>query len=396
MATEEINAGKGQGSVREASARSVAWRRRAPHRAGWRASEALWHLAWSLQVGECITTDSGQVRDRVRGILEQQLVAVDSPKVAVAIVQRTREATNSVSEADRAAAATRAPGSTLASIGAAGRARSVPVRLAAVLVETASQGVAATDDAAAVTEAAYDVLGSGTHPVPPVAERGRSLLRAAAVRGLDPLETLEARLFLALSGLPHPAWVHALCEGIGSLATGGWVWVLGTLGAYLLHVEGADRAPKLVAPTIAAVAFIAEQPAKAFFAPRRPFGHLVGVMLLGGKPRGRSFPSGHAATSFAGAWALGSVWARRRPMFLGLATLVSLSRVYLGAHDPGEILAGTVLGLALAELLRRPLERVLAYVDLRNLPRAGRSPVRTPSRRRDGATTPRTRADLPG
>ena len=374
VATEEINAGKGQVSVREASARSVAWRRRAPHRAGWRASEALWHLTWSLQVGECMTTGSGQVRDRVRSILEQQLAAVDSPKVAAAIVQRTREATNRVSEADRAAAAKRAPGSALASIGGAGRARSVPVRVAAVLVETASQGVASTDGAAAVAEAAYDVLGSGTHRVPPAAERGRSLLRAAAMRGLAPLETLEARLFLALSGLPHPGWVHALCEGIGSLATGGWMWVIGTLGAYLLRVEGGDRALELVAPTIAITAFIAERPAKALFAPRRPFRHLVGVMLLGGKPRGRSFPSGHAATSFAGAWVLGSVWPRRRPVFLGLATLVSLSRVYLGAHDPGEILAGTVLGLALAELLRRPLERVLSHVDLPEPPQGCKKP----------------------
>lgn len=319
-----------------------------------------------------MTTRSGHVRDRVRGILEQQLVAVDSPRVAAAVMQRTRAATEGASEADRADAAKRTPRSALASIEAARRARSAPVRLATVLVETASQSVAATDDATAVAEAAYDVLGSGT--LPPAAERGRSLLRGAAVRCLGPLETLEARLFLALSGLPHPVWVHALCEGIGGLATGGWVWVIGTLGAYLLRVEGGDRALKLVAPTITVTAFVAEQPAKAFFAPRRPFRHLVGMMLLGGKPRARSFPSGHAATSFAGAWALGSVWPRRRPVFLGLATLVSLSRVYLGAHDPGEVLAGAVLGLALAELLRRPLERVLAHVDLPGSPQGWKKP----------------------
>jgi membrane-associated phospholipid phosphatase len=58
------------------------------------------------------------------------------------------------------------------------------------------------------------------------------------------------------------------------------------------------------------------------------------------------------------------VWPRRRPVFLGLAALVSLSRVYLGAHDPGEILAGTALGVALAELLRRPLDRLLSQIEL--------------------------------
>jgi undecaprenyl-diphosphatase len=89
----------------------------------------------------------------------------------------------------------------------------------------------------------------------------------------------------------------------------------------------------------------------------------MSIMLLGGKPRRRSFPSGHAASSFAGAWILGSVWPRQRPLFLGLATLVSASRIYLGAHDPGEILAGTLVGLGLAETLRRPAERLLAHAS---------------------------------
>jgi undecaprenyl-diphosphatase len=310
---------------------------------------------------------SNHVRDRVRAILEKQLAAVDSLNRAAVVVQRTRETTDGASEADRADAARHARTSALKMILAAGRGRSAPIRFADILVATASQGVAPTEDAAAVAEAAYDVLGSGTHRVQPPASRGRSLLRSAAQRGLGPLARLEARLFLGLSSLPHPALVHATCEGIGSVATGGWIWVIGTLGAYLLRVEGSDRALKLVAPTIAAVAFISERPAKAFFSPRRPFNHLVTIMLLGGKPRGRSFPGGHAATSFAAAWSLGSVWPRRGPVFLGLAALVSLSRVYLGAHDPGEILAGTALGVALAELLRRPLDRLLSEVELPHL-----------------------------
>ncbi len=315
-----------------------------------------------------------QVRDRVRRMLEQHLAAIDSPALAAAVVQRTRELTNGVSEADRATRATRGAGSAVSSIEAARRTRSAPTGLAAVLVETASQSVASTQDASAVADAAYDVLGSGTHRVPPTTEHGRVLLRAAAIRGLSPSEAVEARLFLALSGRAHPAWAHAACEVIGSLATGGWIWPLATLGAYWFGVEGSGRALTLVTPTIAAVTFIAEGPAKAFFGPRRPFRHRVEVMLLGGKPRGRSFPSGHAATSFAGAWVLSSVWPGRRRLFLGLATLVSLSRVYLGAHDPGEILAGGVLGIALAEALRRPLEHVLSQVRLPGPPSGWKMP----------------------
>jgi undecaprenyl-diphosphatase len=197
-------------------------------------------------------------------------------------------------------------------------------------------------------------------------------LRAATVASLTGTARLEAQLFLALSRLPHPVWLHGLCELVGAASTGGLIWVLGVLGAYLLRTEGSVRALKVGVPIIAATALVAEKPAKAFFAPRRPFAHLVSMMLLGRKPRGQSFPSGHAATAFAAAWTLGAVWPARRPALLGMATVVSLSRVYLGAHDPGEILAGTVLGIGLAEVLRRPTEGLLARIDIPPAPRLGR------------------------
>ena len=321
---------------------------------------------------------SEQARERIRSILEQHLSAMSSADFAARVVQGARAAANGASEADRTEAAGRAAASAVTRIAAAGRGRLTPARSAAVLVETASRALAPAEDASVVADAAYDVLGSGTHRVAPAAERGRTLLRDAAVRSLDVPEAFEARLFLALSSLPHPAWAHALCEAVGGVATGGGVWVVGTLGSYLLRVEGSDRALKLVAGIVPMVAFIAERPAKAFFVSRRPFQHVMEIMLLGGKPRRRSFPSGHAATSFAGAWVLGCVWPRQRPAFLGLATLISLSRVYLGAHDPGEVLAGTLLGVVLAELLRRPIEWLLAGIDLPELPRGWRIRVPDP------------------
>jgi membrane-associated phospholipid phosphatase len=94
------------------------------------------------------------------------------------------------------------------------------------------------------------------------------------------------------------------------------------------------------------------------------------MMLLGSKPRRRSFPSGHAGHLLR--WRLGARLrpAARTPVFLGLAALVSMSGVYLGSHGPGEILTGSLLGVALAEVLRRPTERLLACVDLPEGPRA--------------------------
>lgn len=66
-----------------------------------------------------------------------------------------------------------------------------------------------------------------------------------------------------------------------------------------------------------------------------------------------SFPSGHAATSFACAATLTRYVAPRIAVALYvLAALIAWSRVYVGAHYPLDVLAGAVLGLAIATALR--------------------------------------------
>jgi undecaprenyl-diphosphatase len=80
-------------------------------------------------------------------------------------------------------------------------------------------------------------------------------------------------------------------------------------------------------------------------------------------PATYSFPSGHAMVSFACATVLALAVPRLRWQLYALATLISFSRVYVGVHYPLDVLAGAVLGVAIAIALR-----MLAAVLRRSAP----------------------------
>lgn len=81
---------------------------------------------------------------------------------------------------------------------------------------------------------------------------------------------------------------------------------------------------------------------------RRPYETLAEADPLLRASVGDSLPSGHAATSFAGAIILGYLFRGVLPGLLALATLVSVSRIYVGVHYPSDVLAGAALGSVVA------------------------------------------------
>jgi undecaprenyl-diphosphatase len=72
------------------------------------------------------------------------------------------------------------------------------------------------------------------------------------------------------------------------------------------------------------------------------------------EPTSSSFPSGHAATSFACAATLAPFASRTGAIVLYvLAAAIAYSRVYVGVHYPLDVLAGAALGLLVATALRQ-------------------------------------------
>lgn len=83
----------------------------------------------------------------------------------------------------------------------------------------------------------------------------------------------------------------------------------------------------------------------------RPCHSLEDVRLLVSCGSGKSFPSSHSVNNFALAVFLSYFFNKYRIYFYILASIVALSRVYVGVHYPSDILGGAVIGFIIANLI---------------------------------------------
>jgi len=130
----------------------------------------------------------------------------------------------------------------------------------------------------------------------------------------------------------------------------GLVWIGIALALALLR-----RRPTLLLAVIAAdgIADLLARAIKSVVDVQRPAFRYAEPKALVHVPHDHSFPSGHAATSFACATTLALAFPRlAAPLYL-LAAAIAYSRVYVGVHYPLDVLGGAVLGIAVAIALRR-------------------------------------------
>lgn len=84
----------------------------------------------------------------------------------------------------------------------------------------------------------------------------------------------------------------------------------------------------------------------------RPYEVIDGLKLIIPKQSDLSFPSGHAGASFAVATVIAGMTQKCYGYFaIILATLIALSRLYVGVHYPTDVLCGAIDGILIGLFL---------------------------------------------
>jgi decaprenylphosphoryl-5-phosphoribose phosphatase len=154
---------------------------------------------------------------------------------------------------------------------------------------------------------------------------------------------LDERLLRLARTVGHAPEAERAVARFSRIGEHGAVWLaIGVAGA-ALDRDRRDRWRR-VTRTIAGT-YAANTAVKLIVRRRRP--ELAGLPPLTATATRLSFPSAHASTSFVAAPLLRRLGLPAAPLY-GLAGALALSRVYLGVHYPTDVLAGALLGGAVA------------------------------------------------
>lgn len=163
-----------------------------------------------------------------------------------------------------------------------------------------------------------------------------SLLWSAGQR----LDTWAFMLF-NLRGF-HPFWLDRLMW-VATQIGNGMVGIL--LGVFLYFADYRRLAVELLLGILSL--WLIVEMIKALVERTRPFLVLEGARIIGWRERGKSFPSGHTAQAFFMTTLLSHYFqagALLSGVLMATAVLVGLTRIYVGAHYPRDVIGGAILG----------------------------------------------------
>ncbi len=157
------------------------------------------------------------------------------------------------------------------------------------------------------------------------------------------INSLDQRILLLIQQYMRSGTLDSLMVFFTRLGNWGLVWIF-LAGALLIYPK--TRHTAVLTLTALFLTFLmGEAFLKNLIQRPRPIDETIRTLLFH-LPVTYSFPSGHAASSFAAAGVLAKHFRQHAILLYGLATVIAFSRVYLTLHYPSDLLAGLLLGLA--------------------------------------------------
>lgn len=143
----------------------------------------------------------------------------------------------------------------------------------------------------------------------------------------------------------HAHWLDIFMEEATDLGNGGAIWI--ALGIFFMFQKKYRKVGYMMMTAMLIGFVLLNLGVKPMVARLRPFELQLAVQLLIHEPWDYSFPSGHAWSALAAVIILFMNKIPGRYVALGVALLISFSRIYLYVHYPSDVIAGGIFGVVI-------------------------------------------------
>ena len=183
--------------------------------------------------------------------------------------------------------------------------------------------------------------------------------RQRPASGLRELSAVDRAIYSAVAATPTPSLDEPL-RRLSNAANNSRLWLAIATGLRVTGGQAGRRAAVRGTVAIGVTSALVNLAVKSAWSRQRPDRAGAGVPVWRNvrMPASTSFPSGHAASGFAFASAVG----REQP-WLGLAlrflaAAVAYSRVHSGVHYPGDAVVGSLIGAGTGEAVAGLMDRL--------------------------------------
>lgn len=176
--------------------------------------------------------------------------------------------------------------------------------------------------------------------------------------------SVDYRLYHAINTfVGHHAWLGRAFSQVETFGT--LLLAVATVALWLLARPGRESRWKLAsasALTAAAIALLVNRLIAALWNRDRPYEVHPAAHVWGSRSHDPSFPSDHSSAAFAIACTVLFYDRLAGSLFVVAAAVIAGGRLLVGAHYPGDVLAGILVGLGCAVLVARFARRILEFL----------------------------------